>query len=169
MVRFIIDLSMDWNFEFDFSNIIDIVSMAVNAFLAVFIVKNIQKSQDNERVIKDHFINEVKAIKDQYAIFYNNVIYGRITAQGMLEWFKLMNIKVSDVSNMLEANYKIKNDIFNPFIINLPDLITNDNCYISQFRSSTFTIDVPLKRKIFDFHSRNLKIFNECIIMINNK
>ena len=169
MIRFIIDLGMDWNFEFDFSNIIDIVSIAVNGFLAIFIVKNVQKSQDNERVIKDHFINEVKAIKDQYALFYNNVIYGRLTSKEMLEWFKLMNIKVLDVSNMLNAHYKIKNDIFNPFIVNLPDLITNDNCFISQFNSLNFTIDMQLKRKIFDFHSRNLKIFNECIIMINNK
>lgn len=168
MVDFIIDLSMNWDFEFDFSNIIDIVSLLVNTILAIYIVNNVQKNQNNERVIKDHFINEVKLVKDQYAVFYKDVIYGRLTAKQMLEWFKLMNIKILEISKMLNEQYKIADNIFNPYIIDLPQLITDDACYISQFRSNSFTIDVQLKRKIFDFHSRNLQIFNKCILLINN-
>ena len=51
-----VNIFFNFNFDISFSELIDILSIVVNSFLAIWIVKTIQNKINNKIVLKDHFI-----------------------------------------------------------------------------------------------------------------
>lgn len=74
------------------SDIIAIIGVIINAFLAIWIVKTLQNNLANKRYLKDHLIQEVKDLRSEYKKFLNELYQGKLRPKQILPWFKLMNI-----------------------------------------------------------------------------
>ncbi len=147
---------------------IDICSIVVNIILGLWIAISLQNNITNRRILKDHFINEVKQLRDEYKFFFANV--DTIDVSEFLPWFKLMSIKIDDLMFMINDKYGIEIDKLDPYKINLRDLITNNSDYIAQYRhGGRVVFSSSSKTSLLRFQQGHYSIFNIIIIYINDK
>lgn len=97
------------------SDWINIIGIIINSSLSIWLVITIQNRLTNKRVLKDHFITEIKDIRSEYKIFLNNLYSNNIRVKSVIPWFKLMNIKVIDIMRTINEIYKIDENILNPY------------------------------------------------------
>lgn len=122
----------------------------------------------NKRVLKDHFITEIKDIRSEYKIFLNNLYSNNTRVKSVIPWFKLMNIKVIDIMRTINEIYKIDENILNPYQNELRELITENEDFISSFNlEQNIIFSDNSKTKIIEFQQKNNSLFNRLIIEIN--
>lgn len=154
--------------RFSISDWISIIGIIINSSLSIWLVITIQNRLTNKRVLKDHFITEIKDIRSEYKIFLNNLYSNNIRVKSVIPWFKLMNIKVIDIMRTINEIYKIDENILNPYQNELRELITENEDFISSFSLEQNIIFSDSSRtKIIEFQQRNNSLFNKLIIKIN--
>jgi hypothetical protein len=151
------------------TNWIAILGIFVNSALAIWIVRTIQSRLTNKRVLKDHFINEVKEIRNEYKCCLNNLYSNKTLPKTLIPWFKLMNIKVADLLTLINAKYKIDKDRLSPYQRELQELITNNEDFITQFNTDKPVVFTENSRSlIIKFQQEHNHLFNDIIIKIND-
>lgn len=154
--------------RFSISDWISIIGIIINSSLSIWLVITIQNRLTNKRVLKDHFITEIKDIRSEYKIFLNNLYSNNIRVKSVIPWFKLMNIKVIDIMRTINEIYKIDENILNPYQNELRELITENEDFISSFSLEQNIIFSDSSRtKIIEFQQKNNSLFNKLIIKIN--
>lgn len=153
----------------DASNWIDLIAIIVNALLAYWIVKTIQNRLQNKRVLKDHFINEIKEIRNEYKTCLSNLYSDNTIPSRVIPWFKLMNIRVTDIMTHINEKYGVDKDKLKPYQRELQELITNNSDFMAQFRSTTaIKFSENSKTQMIVFQQSNNKLFNDIIVAIND-
>lgn len=151
------------------SDWIHILGIAVNSALAFWIVRTIQTKLTNRRVLKDHFISEIKEIRNDYRNCMNNLYSNNTSAKKVIPWFKLMNIKIEDLMICINDKYKIDKKLLSPYQNELRDLITENVDFINQFKSGKPIEFSDLSRNSFiKFQQEHNQLFNHLIIKIND-
>ena len=139
-------------------------------FLAFYIIENVQEKAGNKRIQKDHYLEEIKEIKQDYKLFVNNLTSDSLKANEVMIWFKSFNIKSNDLLEELNDLYSIKINILKPIQIDLRELIDELPDYIENFSKKTnWVLSPDSKNKIFEFQKNKIRIFNEIMLSINNK
>lgn len=152
---------------------IALIGVAVNAILAYWIVRTIQNKLTNRRVLKDHFINEVKEIRSEYKICLTNLYNNKTHPENVIPWFKLMNIKVSDLMKLIHTKYKIPVNSLLPYQNDLRELVTNNDEFNHQFKEKK-EANKPVefsdnsRHSLIKFQQEHNHIFNDIIVAIND-
>lgn len=147
---------------------IALLGVLVNAILAYWIVRTIQNKLTNKRVLKDHFINEIKEIRNDYKTFLNNLYSNTTHPQRVIPWFKLMNIKVDDLMKIVHTKYSIDKGKLKPYQIELQELITNNEDFIAQYNGEKVVFSETSRTQLIKFQQSHNQLFNEIIITIND-
>jgi hypothetical protein len=149
------------------TDIINIISILMDSSLIIYISYKFQKSINNKRTLKDILILEIKEIRQQHDEFYKSLLKGTQNAKDIKQWLKLMTIKINSISPFLKE-YKIDNMCFNPYTVELREIITESDDFQRGYNYKMITFDNDFKKEIFNFHNKNNKVFLEVILKINN-
>lgn len=164
-----VNIFFNFNFDISFSELIDILSIVVNSFLAIWIVKTIQNKLNNKRVLKDHFISEIKDLRSEYNDYLRKLSYMAISPKGTPRFFKYLDIKKNHLLNDLGSIYCVKNDKLNLFHSELRELITNCEEFTENYREDNeFSLRSKTKAKLDRIQIKYNGIFNELIISVND-
>jgi hypothetical protein len=147
---------------------IALLGVVVNAGLAYWIVRTIQNKLTNKRVLKDHFINEIKEIRNDYKTCLNDLYSNNTHPHRVIPWFKLMNIKVDDLMTIIRKKYCIDKDKLKPFQLELQELITNNEDFMAQYNREKIVFSQTSRTKLIKFQQSHNQLFNEIIIAIND-
>lgn len=149
---------------------IALFGILVNALLAFWIIRTIQNKLTNKRVLKDHFINEIKDIRNEYKSCLNNLYLNQTYAKNVIPWFKLMNIKIDDLMGLIcKKHKKINRKTLNPYQNELRDLITENEDFIKYFPSKKPIIfSENSKNQLIKFQQKYNHLFNELVISVND-
>lgn len=153
---------------FDTGNYIDIIAIIVNVILTIWIVIVLQNRSNNKRILKDHYINEIKELKNDYKSFLTNLYNCKVSPKNIIPWFKLMNIKVTDIMEEINWIYKIDKDKLNPYQNELRDLLTDNEDFNNQFNNEKLYLSTISKNSLIKFQQDRNKLFNQIILKINN-
>lgn len=168
VIRFIKSLK-EFSISMKVSDWISIVSIVVNAGLALFVVWRVQKSVANSRTLKDYFIEEVKDLRDEVKTLVIDLQKEDLRPKDMISSFNLISIRINDVLKLCAEKYGIKTDILEAYQLEMRDVVTNSNEYIQVYRSNNiFTLENMEKSRILNIHKRNSKFFDKIIIDIND-
>ena len=156
--------------EMTTSDWISIFGIIANGIIAWWIVLEIQKNVNNRRILKDHFINEIKEIRNDYVLKLKEIYYDKCEPQKLFYWFKSMDIKVNDLMEFINEKYKkIEKNKLIPYTRDLKKLISDDEDFIKLYKKNKITdFSIILKNKINSFQQENNRIFNDVIISIND-
>jgi len=154
--------------SFNVSDWIDAFGIVVNALLAYWIVRTIQNKLTNKRVLKDHFINEIKEMRSEYKNCLSNLYSGQSNPSRVLPWFKLMNIRVTDVMTLINTKYGIDVHLLKPYQNDLRELVTENADFIDQFKKSAVQFSDKSRNELLLFQQTHNHLFNEIIIEIND-
>jgi hypothetical protein len=148
---------------------ISIAGLAVNSALAWWIVRTIQNRLTNRRILKDHFIGEIKEIRAEYKDFLDKLYADKTAASSVIPWLKLMNIKVTDLMELINKKYSIEKNMLLPYQSELREFVTENKDFISHFKESVIVFSENSKSQIIKFQQINNHLFNDIIILINDK
>ncbi|MBK8499123.1 MAG: hypothetical protein IPL52_09960 [Flavobacteriales bacterium] len=141
----------------------------MDALLAVWIINRLKDRSANRRTLKDHFIEEIKGIRAEYAKCLSNLYSSKSIAANVLPWFKLMNMKIDDVAKHVHRKYKIDRDKLRPYQIDLRELVTNNDDFVRHFNSGRPVVfTTQSKNELMMFQQSNVHLFNDIIISIND-
>lgn len=149
--------------------IVNLLGILVNAILAVYIVKSIQKGVENERSIKDHFFDEIKDLRSDYKSFLNAAYTGKLTNTEIVARLKLLGIKSSDLMNHLHFTCSVDKNYLSQYHIDLNKIITEDSIFIQFFNQPTqrITFTPVTLDKILKFQHKYQNRFNVLILTVN--
>jgi hypothetical protein len=148
---------------------IAIAAIIINGGIGIWIINTLQNGLTNKRTLKDHFIDEIKEIREEYKSYFNNIYCHQINPVTVLSWFKLMNIKIEELMDVINKKYKINKELLKPYQRDLQELLTNNQDFINQYKTgqnikfSDNSINAFMK-----FQSDYLHLFNDIIIIIND-
>ncbi len=151
-------------------NSIEIIGILANAFLAIWIVNTVQNKITNDRYLKDHLIGEVKDIRSDYREFLSNLTKGEIKPKNVPPWFKVMNIKMEHLLEIISLKYNVDESILDPYRHELLKLITEFDEFEAHYKSNT-----PIKIRqeslstLLIFQQKYNHLFNHLIIHINDE
>lgn len=149
------------------SDWVQIASIVVNVGLTIWIVIILQNKLTNRRSLKDYVIEEIKGFRQEYRTFFNNLCSNKVQAQTVLAWFKLMNIKITDLMDIVDKQYNIDKNTLAPFQNELRDLITENEDFIRCFQSKSIEFSTTSQSSIIKFQQDNSHLFNKIIVLIN--
>lgn len=154
--------------KFEPADWIALLGILINSALAYWIVKTIQNRLTNKRVLKDHFINEIKDIRSDYKTCFNNLYSNSTNPKRIIPWFKLMNIRVDDLMTFVNSKYNINKKFLEPYQIEFRELITNNADFISHFNNDKVVFSETSRMQLIRFQQTYGKLFNSLIIAIND-
>ena len=103
--------------DINWDAIVSVIGIIVNGLLAWWIVYSIQKKQDNERSIKDHFIGEIKGLRDDSKIFLNKTYNGELNQYEVVPSLKLLGITTTHLLNNLSYSFSIEKNYLNSYLV----------------------------------------------------
>lgn len=151
------------------SDWIDVISIVVNSLLALWIVNTIQRKANDKRVLKDHLIDEIKDIRKLYKGHLTSVYMSKAEARSEASWFKLMNIKVNDLMELINTKYKIDKTYLKAYQVELRSLIMSSSDFENAFsQDKCIDVGATLKRGLEKFQQEHNHLFNDLIVKIND-
>ena len=156
-------------FAQDWLSIIDTLITLFGWGITLYIASNISRKLDSERTLKNHFIDEIKAIRDNEETIFKYVIENKIHPQRLKSMTGNLNTRVGDLMNLIKTQYGIAEDYLNAFQWKYSQLFTDDDDYTSNFKNDTeFHFNPKLIKDFTNYRTNVLRLFNELIVKVNN-
>lgn len=156
-------------FTQDWLSIINTLISLIGWGITLYIAITISRRLDSERTLKNHFIEEVKIIRDHEETIFTYIISNKIKPQRLKSMVGSLNACVGDLMNLLKEQYGIDDSFLNAFQWRYGQIILDDEDFISNFKEDIeFGFTRSLLRAFADYRTDKLRLFNDLIVVINN-
>lgn len=149
---------------------ISVMSIAVSAMVAIWIVDKLQRGLENRQQLKDHLSQEVLSVREQYRDLIRDLTGTTQTPKQIRGRFKTIGIYASDLLRLLNTQFGTPDDILLPFQTELLGIATdcveynNASSRNRKFQYRKATID-----SILEFERSHDKLFNDILMTIYNE
>src|ERR1035437_4576625 len=89
------------------SDWISITNIVVTSLIGLWIGISVRRNFTISRAVKDYFILECHEIKKDYREFLNCLYKDSKSSKSIIEWFKIMTIKIDIFENFLKDEFKV--------------------------------------------------------------
>ena len=153
----------------DWLSIIDTIISLFGWGITLYIAISISRKLDSERTLKNHFIDEVKAVRNHEEAIFQYIISNSIKPQQLKSMMGSLNTNVGDLMNLLKDQYGIDDSFLNAFQWKYSQLITDDEDFTSNYKGDhEFNFKPQLLKDFSNYRADKLKLFNDLIVVINN-
>mgnify|MGYP006446217159 CR=1 FL=1 len=151
------------------NNIISIIGILIQSGIAIWVVRILQKRIEKQRYLKNHLIQEVKLVKDEYKTFLQSLQTGQIRPKYVVPFFKLINTKIEDLNEIMHIKYDFDKYELKEYHIEIRYLITNLEEFNNNYRNNEkIELSNESLNQLIFFQQRNYNKFNKTIIKIND-
>lgn len=150
------------------SDWIGVVDIIVTSLIGIWIAVIVQHNLTKNRFLKEHFINEIKDIRDLYKSFVNELYKNKISAIDIKDWLKIMSERVKNMELFLHDNYKIDNSLIITKHAEVQQKITNMEEYNENYKEPTIRFSDSSKNDILKLHSELSCVLTQRVIDINS-
>ena len=156
-------------FSQDWLGVINAVISLAGWGITLYIAVTINRKLDSERTLKNHFIEEVKTLRNHEEVIFNYILSNKIKPQQLKSMMGSLNINVSDLMNLLNKQYGIDDGYLNDFQWKYSQMITDDDDFTSNYKGNKeFKFAQRLLKDFTNYRSDKLHLFNDLIVAINN-
>lgn len=156
-------------FAQDWLGIIDTAITLAGWGITLYIALSISRKLDSERTLKNHFIDEVKAIRENEEAIFKYIIENSIHPQRLKSMMGNLNTRVGDVMNLLKSQYGIQEDFLNAFQWKYSQLISDDEDFTSNYKEDKeFQFSYQSLKDFSNYRMDKIRLFNDLIVLINN-
>lgn len=143
------------------------LSILVTAYVAVWVVKSVQRRLDTERTLKDHFAHEIIGLRKETRDFISDVVKGGIKAQNIKYNYNHLRQHITDLQKILEQKYTINMTILNAYKMNLLKIIEKDEAYNDAFKDNKeVTLSSETATALHNLGRDNDYLFNDVLLKI---
>lgn len=153
--------------QLETSDIISIIETIVTAAIGIWIGVVVQKNQQNNRAIKEYFIDEINSTNEKYNTFFEQVYEQQITGQKTTEWFKIMNNQFEIFDLNLRKEISINASTLKGLHIEFRNFLTSSEDFNNAFTKPGIILSPVVKNVIMNYQARIKSEVVNIIIAIN--
>ena len=143
------------------------LSILVTAYVAVWVVRSVQRKLDTERTLKDHFAHEIIGLRKEARNFISDVIKGGMKAQEIKYSHNHLRSHITDLQNILNQKYNINKACLKAYKMNLIKIIEKDEVYDNAFRNNQkVTLSSDTTTALHKLGRENDHLFNDVLLKI---
>lgn len=143
------------------------LSIVVTAFMAVWVVRSVQRKIDNEQMLRDHLAHEVIGLRKDTRDFMAKVITGGMHAKEIKRFHYRLSSHINDLLSILNKKYKIDKKSLKAYRQNVMKIIEEDGAYTQVFDANgEVTLNAETVTKLHEIEVNNDHLFNEVLLKI---
>jgi len=147
--------------------VVGVLEIIVTAFMAVWVVRSVQRKLENDRILKDYLARELIALRADVRTFLENLINGSLKGKVIKREHHLLSIRMKDLLSVLNKRYNVDKQCLKSYRMNLMKIVEEDDVFQQKFESEDFV--TPLKEttlKLHDLRVKNDHVFNDILLKI---
>lgn len=143
------------------------LSILVTAYVAIWVVKSVQRKLDTERTLKDHFAQEVIGLRKEARDYISEVIKGGMKAQDIKYKHNHLRSHIIDLQNILNQKYNINKTCLKAYKMNLIKIIEKDSAYDNAYKNNQdVTLGSDTTMALHKLGRENDHLFNDVLLKI---
>ena len=143
------------------------LSILVTAYVAVWVVRSVQRKLDTERTLKDHFAHEVIGLRKEARDFIKDVIKGGMKAQDIKYNHNHLRSHITDLQNILNQKYSINKACLKAYKMNLIKIVEKDSAYDNAYgNNQDVTLSSDTTMALHKLERENDHLFNDVLLKI---
>ena len=141
--------------------------IVVTAFMAVWVVRSVQRKIDNERTLKDHLAHEVIGLRKDTRDFLAKVIVGGMSAKEIKRCHYRLSTHINDILSLLNKKYGVDKRFLKAYRQNVMKIIEEDEPYTQAFNvDGAVTLCDTTVAKLHEIEVKNDHLFNDVLLKI---
>lgn len=154
------------NDSFGWAEGIAITDILITVSLGIWIGISVNRNFTNNRAIKEYFITESQSIRKDYLSFLNCLYKEKGSSRLIIEWFKIMTIKIDVFEKYLKDEFKVDPQILT--IHNgLKKFITDSEELNAHYSQEVIKFSPLNKKRIIEESARFSNELTRIVIEIN--
>ena len=145
---------------------IAIANIIVTALIGLWVVIFVQKKYAINRAVKDYFIAECQEIKTFYAKFLNDLYSQKLTSNNIINWFKVMTIRIEIFESLLCYEFRISPEL-NNYHSTIKQFVTGTDEFNDQFNKKSVYLSPTTLNEILRHHQEFTIRLSKTVININ--
>lgn len=143
------------------------LGIVVTAFMAVWVVRSVQRKIDNEQMLRDHFAHEVIELRKDTRDFMTKVITGGMHAKEIKRCHYRLSSHINDLLALLNKKYKVDKKYLKAYRQNVMKIIEDDGAYTQVFDANgEVTLNSETVTKLHEIEVKNDHLFNDVLLKI---
>lgn len=147
--------------------VIGVLEIIVTAFVAVWIVRSVQRKQENDRVLKDHLAHELINLRADVRTFLEKLMNGTIKAQHIKREHHLLSIRMRDILGALNKKYGVDKQKLKAYRSPLLKIVEEDEDYQQKCQGDELvSLSKETTLKLHEIRINNDHVFNDILLKI---
>ena len=147
--------------------VIGVLDIFVTAFMAVWIVRSVQRKQENDRVLKDYLAHELITLRSDVRIFLEKLMNGSIKAQHIKREHHLLSIRMRDILSTLNNKYGVDKQKLKSYRSRLLIIVEEDGDYQQKCQGDEMvSLSKTTILKLHEIRINNDHLFNDILLKI---
>lgn len=146
---------------------VDVIAIIVGAFIAVWVVKEIQARIDNEGKLKDYFATCLVQVKEGYREVLNDIYLGKAKPTDLKSRLNLLSIQSTSIMNSLSYKYCIDKNALGEYQTSLFMMVADCDEYVENaFSDSPIKFSETTMQKIRTFDVSKNAVFDDLLVKL---
>lgn len=147
------------------------LGVVVTGFMAFWVANTIQRKIDNERTLKDFYVSEIKALREEARSLINHyVVGGSQTAEQMKTSHFVLQTHINDLLRSLRHQYAIGNTYMQAYKSGVLTILEKDSNFIASFKDkSVVSLSDESKKSLRNLEMKNDHLFGDLILKVYGK
>lgn len=149
------------------TDIFTFVGIAVSIIFGFFISHLSSIRDSRTRIIKDHYIEQIKSIKGRVDTFFHQLIFGKSSFRKVVKWYDHIRLDISSVDVGVRKCLDIQMKEFGDILDKYYNEITGWSDFNDQYRLTHYTPTSDCKEKLCNIKYQIDEFLNDYIQHVN--
>ena len=150
------------------SDVIDIIGIITTSVIGIWIGTGVQKSLTKKRYLRDYFIGELSAIREEYRSLFSDIIFEKLDSKTIKDRLKIMSARINSFDKYISTTFKIDDNELKNEHANFQQFITGEDEFNQQYNNDKVRFSSPIKTEILKRQNIFSDVITQCVIDINN-
>lgn len=147
--------------------ILTILEIVVTTFVAVWVVRSVQRKLDNERILKDFLAHELIDLRSEVRTFIEKLISNGIKANSIKREHHLLSIRMKDLLDVMNKKFNVDKRYLKVYRQNLLKIVEEDASYQDCSQKDVMTeLSQDTIDKLHDIRTKNDHLFNDILMKL---
>lgn len=145
------------------SVLIDIVAIVIGAFVAIWVVDEVQAKHDTDKVLKDYFASEVINLRSVYRDISRQVYSQHLLPREFKNKMTSLGIQVTDLSKHIESRFGIDSGLVK-YQVEFNTIVSESETYQANYKKNkAITFPDEFIQEFTRFEDTSCSVFNNLL------
>lgn len=145
-------------------DILQLFSLGITIWIGIIVQRNLTK----KRYLKDFFIGEIKNIREDYKLIFNDMLTNSLSSREIINRFKSLSGRIRTIDETLKQHDHCDSTGLRDAYFEFQQYITGLDDLNSQYKNKHVTFTEVARSKMFEYQGTIIAAIMQKVIEVNN-